>query len=620
MYYECFGIVEAYNGRERKDWGKPMPNQKLENLLNLSLEVSPGERARSQELETGYLPGERSWELIVKYSGSLDGVRDLGVQVEEMRNEYAVFVIPEDLIDQVSALPQIEYVEKPKRLFFAVNRAKAASCINILQEPPRNLTGKGVLVAVLDSGIDYFHEDFRNPDGTTRIVALWDQVLERVFTREEINQALEMGTRTEARELVPSVDGSGHGTSVAGIAAGNGRESDGAYRGVAYESELLVVKLGNAREEGFPRTTQLMRAVDFAVGRAVDMGMPLAVNISFGNTYGSHDGTGLLETFLDDIGNYGRTTIVAGSGNEGAAAGHLSGTFPLAGGRPAGTGPLGGAAAGGGFLPGSSGIGKYGEVLAELSVAPYESGVSVQLWKAYSDQFTVSLQAPSGERLGPLSEQLGPVRFRYQRTQVLVYYGKPGPFSTAQEIYFDFVPDEGNYVESGIWTFRLEPQRIVQGRYDFWLPSSAVLNFSTRFLGATPDTTLTVPSTAAKVITVGAYDSGTNAYADFSGRGFTRMTKQVKPDLCAPGVGLMAPGNGGGYRSVTGTSFAAPVVSGSAALLMQWGVVDGNDPFLYGEKVKAYLRRGAKELPGFTEYPNPQVGWGALCVRDSLPG
>ena len=588
-----------------------MPNQKLENLLNLSLEVTPQERARSQELETGYMPKEKSWELIVKYSGSLDGVREIGVQVEELQNEYAILIVPENLIDQVSRLPQIEYVEKPKRLFFAINRAKAASCINILQEPPQNLTGKGVLMAVIDSGIDYFHDDFRNEDGTTRILELWDQALDKVFTAAEINNALEAESRAEAREILPSVDGSGHGTSVAGIAAGNGRESEGAYRGVAFESELLVVKLGSAREEGFPRTTELMRGVDFVVRRAVEMRQPLVVNISFGNTYGSHDGTGLLETFLNDIGNYGQTTIVVGSGNEGATAGHVSGNFPAAGGRGGrGTGSAGGERSSGG---------NYGTVRSELSVAPYETGVSVQLWKDYTDRFTVTLETPSGERLGPLSEQLGPVRFRYRRTQVLVYYGKPGPFSVAQEIYFDFVPDEGNYVESGIWTFILEPQRIVQGRYDFWLPSSAVLNFATRFLESTPDTTLTIPSSAAKVITVGAYNSITDSYADFSGRGFTRMTDQVKPDLCAPGVGLMAPGNGGGYRSVTGTSFAAPVVAGSAALLMQWGIVDGNDPFLYGEKVKAYLRRGARPLPGFEEYPNAQLGWGALCVRDSLP-
>lgn len=566
-----------------------MQNQKLENLLNLALDVTPAERARSRELETGYHPDEQTWELIVKYSGSLDAIRELGVRVDEMRNEYAILTVPEGLIGTVSAFPQIEYIEKPKRLFFAIARAKAASCINPLQEQPYDLTGRGILVAVLDSGIDYYLDDFRNSDGTTRIAALWDQTSDRVYTQEEINAALETGNRAGARELVPSFDSGGHGTAVAGVAAGNGRGSSGAYRGIAYEAELLVVKLGTARAGGFPRTTELMRAVNFAVTRAVELGKPLAVNISFGNTYGSHDGTSLLETFLDDIGNYGRTTIVVGSGNEGAAAGHTSGRLRMG-----------------------------AQEQIELSVAPYETGLSVQLWKSYVDEFSIRLQTPSGQMLGPLQSQLGPQRFRYRDMQILVYYGKPNPYSQAQEIYFDMIPS-ANYIESGIWSFFLEPDRIVTGNYDFWLPSAGILNTSTHFLMPTPDTTLTIPSTAAKVITVGAYNSDYQSYADFSGRGFTRMTNQVKPDLVAPGVGLMAPRSGGGYEEVTGTSFAAPVVTGSAALLMQWGIVNGNDPFLYGEKAKAYLRRGARQLPGFAEYPNPMVGYGTLCLRDSLP-
>lgn len=566
-----------------------MQNQKLENLLNLALESTPEERSRSQELETGFDPVSRKWELIVKYSGSLDGIRELGIRVDEMRNEYAILTVPEHLIDEVSRFPQIEYIEKPKRLFFAIARAKAASCINPLQEPPRNLTGRGVLVAVLDSGIDYYHEDFRNPDGTTRIAALWDQMLDRIFSPEEINKALESGSRREARALVPSSDAGGHGTAVAGIAAGNGRGEGGAYRGVAYEAELLVVKLGTAMADGFPRTTELMRAVDFAVTTAADLGKPLVINISFGNTYGSHDGTSLLETFLDDIGNYGRTTIVVGSGNEGAAAGHASGRLRTS-----------------------------GMEQVELAVAPYETGISVQLWKSYPDEFTIRLRTPSGELLGPLQSTLGPQRFVYRNTQILVYYGKPNPYSQAQEIYFDFIPSAG-YIDSGIWSFVLEPVRIVTGNYDLWLPSSGVLNASTAFLSPAPDTTLTIPSTAAKVITVGAYNSNYQSYADFSGRGFTRVTNQVKPDLVAPGVGIMTARSGGGYEAVTGTSFAAPVVAGSAALMMQWGMIDGNDPFLYGEKVKAYLRRGARQLPGFSEFPNALVGYGTLCVRDSLP-
>lgn len=578
-----------------------MENQKLENLLNLALSVPEELRARSRELETGYQKEEQTWELIVKYSGSLDSLREMGILTEEMHNEYAVLTVPEDLIETVSRLPQIEYVEKPKRLFFSMNQAKGAACINAVQESSLRLTGRGVLVAVLDSGIDYYHEAFRDSSGRTRIAALWDQNLNRVFSSEEINQAIQEGSREKARRLLPSFDSSGHGTAVAGIAAGSGQGNPGrAYRGIAYESELLIVKLGSPGNQGFPRTTELMRAVNFAVTRAVERRMPLVVNISFGNTYGSHEGNSLLETYLDDISNYGKTAIIVGSGNEGASAGHTSGVFSPAPGRQT-------------RFRGDS------RQDTELSVAPYESGVNVQLWKNYWDEMEISLFAPSGEEIGPLPQKLGPSRFRYKSMEILVYYGEPSPYSQAQEIYFDFVPDDGTYIESGIWTFRLTPGRIITGEYDFWLPSSGILNPSTRFLRPTPDTTLTIPSAASSVITVGAYDSDSNSYADFSGRGYTRRTNQVKPDIAAPGVGIVTAAAGGGYQAVTGTSFAAPFAAGSAALMMQWGIVEGRDPFLYGEKLKAYLRRGARKLPGMGEYPNPQVGYGALCVKDSLP-
>ena len=396
-------------------------NQKLENLLNLSLDTSAEERSRSAELETGYNPEEQTWELIVKYSGSLDTARELGAAVEEMRNEYAILTVKESLIPYISALPQIEYIEKPKRLFFAVDQAKTASCVNLLQEASPYLSGKGVLVAVVDSGIDYFHEVFRKEDGTTRILELWDQTQNRIYTEGEINRALEEGSREAARNIVSSVDASGHGTAVAGIAAGDSRgaavgqtadgggrstafsdsAASGIYRGIACESDLLVVKLGTVRPEGFPRTTELMRAVNYAVSFAAERFLPLVINISFGNTYGSHDGTSLLETFLDDIGNYGRTTILVGAGNEGASSGHTSGALQM----------------------------RRTENV-EFTVSPYESSFSIQLWKSYSDQFTVSLQAPSGEIFGPFSEEPGTARFRYRKTQILLYYGETGALQT----------------------------------------------------------------------------------------------------------------------------------------------------------------------------------------------
>ncbi len=566
-----------------------MDNQKRENLLNLALDATPEERERSEELSVGYDPAERTWELIVRYSGDLSELKEQGVQVDQLLGGYAILNVPESLMDAVSNLPQIEYIEKPKRLFFAVNMAKAASCITPVQTGTFNLTGKGVLVAVIDSGIDYLHPDFRNEDGTTRILELWDQSQDRVYTREEINQALAAGSRRSALELVPSVDLSGHGTSVAAIAAGNGRESGGLYRGVAYDSDLLVVRLGIPQADGFPRTTQLMRALDYVVRKAVELGMPMAVNISFGNTYGSHDGTSLLETYIDSISNYGRTVIAVGTGNEGNAGGHTSGQLEM---------------------------GKAEDV--ELSVGPYETGLSLQLWKSYADEFTIELISPSDTSLGFIDPRRGPQTLRYGGTQFLLYYGEPSPYSRAQEIFIDFLPVT-DYVDSGIWRIRLTPVRLVSGQYNMWLPSRASLNPATRFLRATPDNTITIPSTAASVISVGAYNDSYQSYADFSGRGFTPGTNQIKPDLVAPGVDIVTARSGGGYDTVTGTSFATPIVTGSAALMMQWGIINGNDPYLYGEKVKAYFIRGARQLPGFDVWPNPLMGWGALCVRDSLP-
>mgnify|MGYP000080661304 FL=1 len=177
----------------------------------------------------------------------------------------------------------------------------------------------------------------------------------------------------------------------------------------------------------------------------------------------------------------------------------------------------------------------------------------------------------------------------------------------------------GSYIDDGIWKIRLTPIRITDGAFDMWLPAGNVLNSGTGFLNPVEETTLTIPSTATKVITVGAYDARFDQAAAFSGRGYTRATNQVKPDLVAPGVEIMSCAPGGGYQVRTGTSMATPFVTGSAALLMQWGITDGNDAYLYGEKMKAYLIRGARRLPGFTAYPNPVLGWGALCTANSIP-
>lgn len=587
-----------------------MTSQKLENLLNLALATEESERMESLQLNVGFLKDSRKWELIVKYNGNIGRFRSDLIQIEELIAGYAIVTLPESLIQTFTELNEVEYVEKPKRLYFATLQGRRASCIPQVAIREPFLTGKNVLIAVIDSGIDYRSQEFINRTGS-RIRYLWDQTLipsENIgsppdgysigveFSQEKINEALQS---PYPESLVPSFDSSGHGTAVAAIAAAGGNLLDGRLQGAAPESELIVVKLGSPVPDSFPRTTELMRALTYVIRKAVELERPIAVNLSFGNTYGSHDGTSILERFIDNVSEIGRTVICVGSGNEGAAGGHVSGQL----------------------RQGESTIGR-----AELNVGNYQPSVNVQLWKEYVDQFRVVLISPSGIRTEIDTLRTGMQTLVVEQTKILLYIGEPAPYSVNQEIYFDFLP-MGSYINAGIWTFEIIPVVSVSGNYDFYLPSSTVLNADTRFFTPSPDKTLTIPSTSAKVITVGAYDAAYEAYADFSGRGYPLQSiagervnqGTIKPDIAAPGVAVNTIAPGGTMVQVSGTSFATPFATGSAALLMEWGIVKGNDPYLYGEKVKAYFRRGARPVRGESIYPNARVGYGGLCVADSLP-
>ena len=306
-----------------------MNDQKLENLLNLALDATDAEREKSLNMNFGYDRQSRIWELIVRYHGDLSGFGERTKEIILLSGGYAIIMAEESEIDWISSQPEIEYIEKPKRLFFSAAQGRSASCINPLQTGAFDLRGQGVLVAVIDSGVDYFHPDFRNEDGTTRIVSLWDQTIQRQrskrndmtetdtteeeknifeekpeavgeikegtgeeirgveYTKEQIDEALAAGSREAGYRIVPSRDLSGHGTEVLGIAAGNGQASGGQYRGVASKSDILVVKIGTAGSD-FAGTVELMLALDYVIRKAMELGKPVAINLSFGNVYGSH--------------------------------------------------------------------------------------------------------------------------------------------------------------------------------------------------------------------------------------------------------------------------------------------------------------------------------------------
>ena len=575
-----------------------LAEQKKENLLNISMQATEEEREKSVALNTGYNKEEKTWELIVKFNGAIAELeaKYKDITVVRLINEYAILTVPEHLVDRIAAETMVEYVEKPKRLYFQLAFSKSVSCINVLQSGennPNSLYGTNVIVGIIDTGISIENPEFKNPDGTTRILNIWDQTIVGTppfnykigteYSREQINQALKAPSVQQRTSLVQTSDIQGHGSSVAEIACGNS--------GVASKSDIIIVKMGLAGETSFPRTTQLMQAVDYVIRKGIEYQKPVSINLSFGNNYGNHNGSSLIETYLNDISNYWKTVICVGSGNEAGGATHTSGI-----------------------------LNDNEEYTVEFAITDYELSISLQIWKSYWDEVDIELITPSGKTLGPIRQTNIVNRFYSEKTQILAYYGEPSPYSVMQEIYLDFIPLK-DYIDSGIWKIVLIPKKIKNGTFNMWLPAIGAINSGTGFLNPNPAMTFTIPSTASKVITVGAYDAYNSSYSIFSGRGYVAQIggeTVVKPDLVAPGQNILLAGGGRSTR-VTGTSFATPFVTGSAALLMEWGIVKGNDAFLYGEKVKAYLINGAKKLPGFSEWPNPEMGWGALCVKDSIP-
>jgi len=572
-----------------------IPNfEKSEDMLNIALDLSRSELEKST-LNTGYDFSKNLWEVIVKYNGNLEQIqKDLDVQIEILSSNYAIITLSEEKISLLLNYRQIEYIEKPKLLELMLNNALTASCIPPVTQNSQNpLTGKGVIVGIIDSGIDYTHPDFINTDGTTRILYIWDQTDNSKtpptgfangseYSSEEINEAL---SSNNPFEIVPETDTVGHGTAIAAIAAGNGRRSRGTYKGVAFESSLIVVKLGETGRESFARNTEIMRAIKYILDKSIELNMPVAINLSFGTNDGSHSGDSLFETYIDDMSNIWKCAICVASGNEGSTGHHFENTI------------------------------KQGETHEiEILVAEGLKSLFITLWKDFSDKFNFELVAPNGNSTGMIRYNAQTVQTDFVNSTVFTNIGNPAPYNIDQQVFFEIISNE-QYIPSGIWRLRIYGYDIVLGKYNIWLPVTEIATRNTYFLNPSTNTTLTLPSTAKNVITVGGYNSLTNTISDFSGRGYTRKYEIIKPDLVAPSYGITTANTSQGYTPQTGTSIAAPFVTGSCCILMEWGIVRGNDPFMYGQKLKAYLRLGASRENNIT-YPNREWGYGRLCLSN----
>lgn len=568
---------------------EPKTDAELNILLNMS------------EEDRKSLLLDRDQRLIVKYHGDITKIAQYeGALVQKINNQIAVFILPLEKAQNLLQYPEIEYMEAPKEFYYNLSQSLSASCISTVQNNlPYRLKGNGVLLGIIDSGINYAHPDFRNEDGSTRIVSLWDQTIEgkppigylegTEYSREQINEALRAPNQAERLNIVPSEDTLGHGTHVAGIAGGNGRSSEGRIIGVAPEAEFVIVKLGNPDVSHLVRTADIMLAVRYVIEKAKEVNKPIAINLSLGMNEGSHNGTALIEYYLNSAAQEWKNNIVVGVGNEGISRNHVE-----------------------------KQVGQNDVVTVELQIGPNKPMYSFFAWQNAVDQLSFQLIAPNGQST-PRISYVSPVK-RYVIGGSVVYPAFAGPSPLNGNIEFGVVMkglQQGN-IDSGLWRLRIYGDNVVDGTVNIWGESRANSGSETYFLNHTPSLTLTIPSTASFVLSVGAYNSVTNQIAPFSGRGYTSAPIQIKPDLVAPGVDIIAANYTGGYQTLSGTSMATPHVTGAVALMMQWGIVENHNPFLYGESIRTYLLRGAdRNVPG-VQFPDPSWGYGKLCLKNSL--
>ncbi|EHJ00116.1 peptidase S8 and S53 subtilisin kexin sedolisin [Clostridium sp. DL-VIII] len=507
---------------------------------------------------------------------------------------------PENIDRLKKDVPAIMYIDFRRRFVLQDISPSSVDNINAIKiNPYLNLDGRGVLIGMVDTGIDYLNEEFIREDDTSRIVSIWDQSIQdttdksvyvgRTFSNEEINNAIKAyRNKQDPYAIVPSKDDNGHGTQIAGIIGAKGFNSG--LQGIATGCDFVIVKLlessnfvNELKANGVPytpvyNTSEVLAAVEYLKNYALTSNRPMVLYLGVGTTDGNHDGNNLISRHLASVASNIGITIVAGVGNEGASDGHASGNIQQ--------------------------VGNIASV--ELRIPREMKVFSLSILVLKPNTASLNVISPNGEAsnfIKAKSSGIDNINFVFFRTQMTVGYFNPEQFTGHEVITVSFKD-----IKAGIWTFQLRGEYITDGRYHIWLPPQKTLPENTRFLQSDPFTTLTIPATADSVITV-AYHGNDNALVAASGKGYN-VNVNINPDIATLGVNILTTKPNGGTTTVSGSSAATGIIAGACALILQWGVVNGNDKTMFSTKVLSYLILGADRSNPSYRYPNREIGYG----------
>ena len=552
---------------------------------------------------------------VVAYDGNIkkeiDDINDASIFFID--DNFAILSIKlQNYMETIRSIKSIIYIELNGIYTLGESPVEDSKAPIFHRNPSLNLRGSGVVVAIVDTGIDYLNNEFMREDETTRILRIWDQTIDSgktpdgfisgsEYTEEDINKAIQAQKQGQnPYDIVPSKDDYGHGTKMAGIVGARGINRE--IVGVAPNCEFIIIKLQEASKEYVDfyyakgdkakyRNTDIIMALKYLYELSFTLNKPMIIYLPLGSNLGDHAGASILERYVDTkISGRNSLFVVTSTGNQGNTDTHTSGEIKSNG----------------------------DSQIIELNCGKEQKGLVLQIYAQRPSKIKLGILSPSGERFENTNPRKtkhilindAPIwKFIYEGTTVQVTYDSPDEFTGDDKFVIKI---EG--ITEGVWRFILTSNNIVDGKYYAWILQRELLDEDTRFLNPSPYTTLTIPGTAKTIINTSYYNQNNGAIVSESGRGYT-MKDYIQPIITAGGINAITTKPGGGTITMSGASVAGAILAGCCALIIQWAVVDGNDPQMYATKLQAYIIRGSRKREGDT-YPNRQWGYGILDMQE----